>query len=169
MSTKGCIPVGVTAAGPQARRTVRDIKIFHPNGGVATAHEEWFAEGGNLGGSGRSAVGIWVGGPALEQGETVLWERAANRTQAGRRAVGGRLFLTGSRLLFEPNRVDAATGGKNWSAPLASIRSVSTEPRDWNLFSGGLRTRLRLDLDDGVELFAVNHLDEVVTVIRRAC
>ena len=114
-------------------------------------------------------MGIWVRDPALEQVETVLWKRAANRTQSDRRAVGGRLFLTTSRLLFEPNRLDAVTGGENWSAPLASIRSVGIEPRDGNRLSGGLRARLRLDLADGdTELFVVNHVDDVVNVIKKA-
>ena len=114
-------------------------------------------------------MGILVRGPALEQGETVRWKRAANRTQSYWRAVGGFLFLTASRLLFEPNRVDAVTGGESWSAPLASIRSVGIEPRDGNPLSGGLRDRLRLDLADGdTELFVVNHVDDVVNVIRKA-
>ena len=114
-------------------------------------------------------MGVWVRGPALEQAETVLWRRAANRTQSDRRAVGGRLFLTASRLLFEPNRLDAVTGGESWSTPLASIRSVGVEARDGNPLSGGLRARLRLDLVGGdAELFVVNHVGDVVDVIRQA-
>ncbi|MGH3407393.1 MAG: hypothetical protein ACRDRJ_33560 [Streptosporangiaceae bacterium] len=63
--------------------------------------------------------------------------------------------------MFEPNRVDAITGGSNWQAPLGHIAGVSRQPPDGNAFSGGLRSRLRLDLADGsVELFVVNHLDE---------
>jgi hypothetical protein len=114
-------------------------------------------------------VGIWARDPVLAQTEAVLWKRAANRTQSGWRAIGGFLFLTGSRLLFEPNRVDAATGGKGWSAPLASILSVSIESPDGHLFSGGLRSRLRLDLDGGnTELFVVNRVHEVAAEIRKA-
>ena len=58
-------------------------------------------------------MGILVRGPALEQGETVLWKRAANRTQSNWRAVGGYLFLTASRLLFAPGWLDAVIGGKS--------------------------------------------------------
>ena len=71
--------------------------------------------------------------------------------------------------MFEPNRVDAITGGRNWQAPLGHIAGVSRESPDGNAFSGGLRARLRLDLADGsVELFVVNHLDDVIRTIRQA-
>ncbi len=114
-------------------------------------------------------MGIWVRGPDLGQSENVIWKRAANRTQSSGRAVGGRLYLTQERLTFEPNRVDAITGGRNWQAPLGHIAGVSRQSPDGNAFSGGLRSRLRLDLADGsVELFVVNHLDEVVGAIRQA-
>ena len=114
-------------------------------------------------------MGIWVRDPALNQAETILWKRAANRTQSGLRAVGGYLFLTNSRLLFQPHRFDAATGGKTWSTPLASIRGVGAEPRNGNPLSGGLRTRLQIKLDDGhSELFVVNRVDEVANIIRES-
>jgi hypothetical protein len=114
-------------------------------------------------------MGIWVRGPDLGQAETVVWNRAANRSQSTGRAVGGRLYLTQERLVFEPNRVDAATGGDSWQAPLGALAAVSAQPPDGRALSGGLRTRLRLDLSDGnIELFVVNRLDEVVQTIRAA-
>jgi hypothetical protein len=112
-------------------------------------------------------MGSWVRDPALDQAETILWKRPANRTQSSWRAVGGRLFLTNSRLIFQPHQFDAVTGGGSWSAPLASVRSVGIEPRNWNPFSGGLRTRLRIELGDGdCELFVVNRVRDVVETIR---
>ena len=114
-------------------------------------------------------MGIWVRGPDLSQSETVVWNRAANRTQSRGRAVGGRLYLTQERLVFEPNRLDALTGGAGWQTPLGRIAGVGSQAPDGNAFSGGMRTRLRLDLADGsVELFVVNHLDDVVRTIRQA-
>jgi len=107
--------------------------------------------------------------PTLEATETVARNWAANRTQSDRRAVGGRLFLTGSRLIFEPNRFDAVAGGRPWSVPLTSVRTVGTELPDGKPFSGGLRTRLRLDLVEGkTELFVVNHVEDVAEVIRQS-
>jgi hypothetical protein len=83
--------------------------------------------------------------------------------------VGGRLFLTQGRLIFEPSRLDGAVGGNRWWAPLSTIRRVSSQQPDGRVTAGGLRTRLRLDLADGaVELFVINRLDEVVQVIGQA-
>jgi len=114
-------------------------------------------------------MGIFGGKPRLDQAEAVVWQQLANRTQSAGRAVGGRLFLTSTRLLFEPNRVDAATGGENWSAPLTDIKSVGKQSRDGNPLSGGLRDRLRLTLADGsAELFVVNRLDKVIGVVQDA-
>jgi hypothetical protein len=113
-------------------------------------------------------MGIFIAKPDLDEAETATWQRLANRTQ-GNRAVGGRLYLTATRLLFEPNRVDARTGGHQWTAPLADIIAVGTEPRDGNPMSGGLRERLRLTLADGsAELFVISHLGEVIRVLRDA-
>jgi hypothetical protein len=114
-------------------------------------------------------MGIWVRTPELAGSETVLWSQTANRTQSERRAVGGRLFLTQGRLIFEPSRLDGAVGGNRWWAPLSTIRRVSSQQPDGRVTAGGLRTRLRLDLADGaVELFVINRLDEVVQVIGQA-
>jgi hypothetical protein len=73
-------------------------------------------------------VGIWVGEPELGESETVVWKQNANRTQSSNRAVGGRLYLTGTRLLFEPNRLDAVSGGRRWAVPLDSVRARLAEP-----------------------------------------
>ena len=114
-------------------------------------------------------MGIWVRERALEPAEKVLWKRAANRTQSDLRAVGGRLYLTATQRYFEPSRLDAVSGGQRWSVALASIRHVGTEQRDGNPLSGSLRTRLRLDLaEGGVELFVVNHVDDVAKAISQA-
>ena len=49
-------------------------------------------------------MGAWVRHSELEGGEVVKWTKAANRQQSELRAVGGKLFLTDRRLLFQPNR-----------------------------------------------------------------
>ena len=93
----------------------------------------------------------------------------ANRTQGAVRAVGGTLVLTEAALEFRPNRVDAATGGKAWSAELAAIRSVGKEKRGRNPFNGSIRERLRVETaNGGAELFVVNGLEQVTDRIRRA-
>ncbi|MFF0544723.1 hypothetical protein ACWEVD_12350 [Nocardia thailandica] len=112
-------------------------------------------------------MGLWISDPAFDAAEKVVWRQLANRTQ-GKRAVGGRLYLTSRRLLFTPNRLDAATGGRRWEVPLEQVRGLGRENPDGGLFSGGLRTRLRVDTDTGAELFVVGEVDEVIAVLQAA-
>ncbi len=97
------------------------------------------------------------------------WRCLANRSQ-GARAVGGSLAIEEGEIRFTPNFFDIRLGGKRWSAPLESVVSIGKEPASWtpsNLFSGGLRARLRLELADGShELFVVNKLDQLIDELR---
>ena len=97
--------------------------------------------------------------PPLADNERWLVELAANRTQ-GKRAVGGALRLTNKRLLFTPNLVESKLGGKPWSCVCPDIVSVGITHRRYSLFelfSGGLVDRLRIDLRNGrTELFVVS-------------
>ena len=114
-------------------------------------------------------MGIWVAKPSIGKSDSVVWKRAANREQAGWRAVGGRLFLTEGRLLFQPNRLDALLGGKYWECDLSGIASLGKLSPDGKPFSGGIRTRLRIALQDGsVEKFVVNSVDKVINLLRAA-
>ena len=94
----------------------------------------------------------WFGPPpVMVDDERWVSHLAANRSQ-GKRAVGGGLHLTTQRLLFSPNVIDARLGGKPWSCALSEIASVGIERGRFSLlelFSGGLRDRLRVDLHDG--------------------
>ncbi|MEV0549605.1 hypothetical protein [Nocardia salmonicida] len=112
-------------------------------------------------------MGLWIGSPALNAAENVVWQKLANRTQGGR-AVGGRLHLTETRLLFVPNHLDAITGGKRWEARLTQLRAVGRQSPDGGLFSGGLRTRLRVDTDAGTELFVIEAIDEAIAILDAA-
>ncbi|MFD6389806.1 hypothetical protein [Nocardia sp. NPDC060259] len=112
-------------------------------------------------------MGLWIGSPTLGASENVVWRKLANRTQ-GSRAVGGCLYLTEIRLLFVPTHVDAITGGKRWETPLAQLRAVGQQSPDGGVFSGGLRTRLRIDTGAGTELFVVNKIDEVIAKLDAA-
>ena len=60
----------------------------------------------------------WVREPdKLTKGELITRALAANH-QVGWRAVGGRLFVTNERLIFEPNAVDRRSGGGRWECRL---------------------------------------------------
>jgi hypothetical protein len=105
-------------------------------------------------------MGTWVQDIELVPGETLVWRVAANWEQGGI-ARGGHLALTSAALVFQPNRVDAATGAPPWRVPLAAVREVGVQPiRFSDLFAGGLRRRMRLDLADGASVrLLVNRLD----------
>ena len=99
------------------------------------------------------------------------WPMLANRTQ-GLRAVGGSLDLDAGRLVFQPNAFDKALGGEPAEVDLAQVVGVGVQPgrlHPLELFSGGLVARLRvLRADGSMELFGVNHLEDVVELLRAA-
>lgn len=108
---------------------------------------------------------FWFG-PPPELGADETWSahHAANRTQ-GRRAVGGGLHFTTRRVMFSPNRIDAALGGESWSCALTDIASLGLQPGKFSLldlFSGGLRTRLRINRD----LFVVRSPEATLAELR---
>jgi hypothetical protein len=114
-------------------------------------------------------MGWWVARPELDERERVLWSSVANREQAGGRQVGGRLFLTdASRLIFQPNRFDAPTGGEGWQAPARQVTDVREVPKDFSVdgraSAAQLRRRLLIETSDGQQnLFVVNHVGRKVT------
>ncbi|MFT4628809.1 MAG: hypothetical protein ACI8PZ_007505 [Myxococcota bacterium] len=95
----------------------------------------------------------------------------ANRTQ-GRRAVGGSLDVADGHLWFRPNAFEAMLGGEAADIALDRIAGVGVEPARWSpleLFSGGLRSRVRVELADGSrELFVVGKPDDVVQLLQAA-
>lgn len=95
----------------------------------------------------------------------------ANRTQ-GRRAVGGSLDLCDGLLVFRPNAFDRALGGEPVDIALAQVVDVGIEPgrlSPMEFFSGGLRSRLRVQLADGTtELFVVRDPDHAAQLLLAA-
>ena len=96
--------------------------------------------------------------------ETVLERWGANHTQSSRRAVGGHLYLTTQRVIFEPHGLDAALEGSYWWAMLDRISDVGRQKRDFSQPLGGsFRDRLKIVLNDGTEeLFVLNKLDTII-------
>ncbi len=107
----------------------------------------------------------WFGAPpSLRLDECFIESHPANRTQ-GKRAVGGGLHLTNLRVYFTPNVLDAAMGGQRWECGLDQLQSAGVEPARLafsELFSGGVRSRLRLTQRDAqAQLFVVSRPAEV--------
>lgn len=102
----------------------------------------------------RLARGLQWPRPNVPEGEALLLEQRANWSRRGI-ARGGTLFLTESRVLFEPNSREASIGlaGVEW--PREELASADMAPRGWNPFSGALRRRLRLTKRNGTALLFV--------------
>jgi hypothetical protein len=111
--------------------------------------------------------GLLMSKQAARPGEVVVWKANANRLQ-GRRAPGGRLYLTNERLLFNPHFFDAMTGGRGWAVHLSEVTAIGREERDLRRLSR-LRPVLRIETSAGEhELFVINRLDEVTARLRTA-
>lgn len=91
--------------------------------------------------------------PVLNAGEdAALQERASWVAGVSR---GGTLVLTNSRLIFEPNSVEAALGLAPRSWAMSSIQAVRVAPRGLNLFGGAIRKRVQLVMRDGSRVLLV--------------
>ena len=107
-------------------------------------------------------------GVGLRDGEVVVdWWRA-NHTRA-RVAVGGRLWLTDQRLVFEPHGFEAGVIGRRvWTCELTDVLHVGTAPRGWSPTSGAWRRRLAVQHGATTDLFVVNRVGKVVEAIQHA-
>jgi hypothetical protein len=98
--------------------------------------------------------------------ERVTFEAAANVWQ-GRRAVGGKVTVTNRRLLFTPNRMDAAMGGRGMAVGLPEIQEVGVvppggRPRPLGPF---WRRVVAVAHADAHRLFLVREPDEMVAAL----
>jgi len=107
----------------------------------------------------------WFNRPVLDGDERVVASCLANRTQ-GKRAVGGKLFVTSRLLIFVPNRLDSKMGGEIWESPLCCVQKVGRDEPHFSpveVFSGALRSRLALTTSQGTrEFFVMSGLDNVI-------
>lgn len=86
-----------------------------------------------------------------------------------RTAVAGVVYATTARIVFVPNRLSILGPRKyrqirEW--PLAQVTSADVQDRDYTAYTGGMRKRLRVSLNNGEELFfVVKGLDEAVDTL----
>lgn len=98
-------------------------------------------------------------------GEKVLWKALANRGPSDTRQVGGRLFVTDERLVFEPIVAERFAEARRWEASLDGLE-VSMGPGSWRprlpvLRPLALRYEVTVRTDDGrEEHFFVTHVGE---------
>ena len=110
----------------------------------------------------------WFNEIQLLDGEEPILSYPANHTQ-GKRAVGGKLFITSCRIAFAPNRLDAKMGGDSWEMRISNFCSAGTDNprvRISEIFSGALRTRLSIHSEKGeVQYFVVGKPEAVASEI----
>lgn len=117
--------------------------------------------------------------PKLEPGEALRWKAAANHVGGPSYVLwgmtsssSGQLVLTDRRVFYQPSRVDTLFRQKRWERPLADVTSIEvvdrprTSAEGVDVFAGGLRDRLGVGTEDGVEIFVVNRLEQKVAELR---
>ena len=118
----------------------------------------------------------WFNRIEQHPGEHILLSYPANHTQ-GKRAVGGKIFVTNYRIAFAPNRAEVGMGGKTMEFPVANITEVATDKphyRITEIFSGAWRKRLAVasrepdSQNERADFFVVSRPDKVAEEVRAA-
>jgi hypothetical protein len=81
-------------------------------------------------------------------------------------AVGGKLQLTGSELVFVPNALERLLRRREWWCDLESITFVGVAARETHPFNGALRRRLAVAHDDVEDFFVVDDAERVAEAIK---
>ena len=114
---------------------------------------------------------IWFNKVQLSEDEELILSFPANHTQ-GKRAVGGKLFITNTRMAFAPNRIDANLRGQAMELSIPAIVRVDTAKpvfRITEIFSGAIRIRLSIHTNDKyIHYFVVGKPKSVADKINTA-
>jgi hypothetical protein len=111
-------------------------------------------------------MGIWIAQPKLETGETIRWKSSAGHALSRWITSGGQLVVTDQRLLFQPNRFDAATGKTLLELPVDEVVDIEVVDRDPTVTAGGSRRRLGIKTSSSLEIFVVNNLKTKIRELR---
>jgi hypothetical protein len=105
----------------------------------------------------------------VHDSESLIVRRRANR-RVGQRALGGHLYLTDQRLVFEPHQIDRLLSRDGFlDVPLGSVAAVDVAPPGSGFFDGSRRRRLRVrQMDESEDLFVVSSPDDLAAQIARA-
>jgi hypothetical protein len=103
---------------------------------------------------------------ALRPGESSRWKKPANQVRKGI-AVGGTLAVTDQRVLFQPNRIERATGRKVWECSPPEVTAIeSIERQPGAVLGGGIRRRLAMETTSGPEVFVIDDVDRTAEELR---
>jgi hypothetical protein len=113
-------------------------------------------------------VGLLSEEPELVPGDRVRWNQSAGYS-VGPTFMGGHLYITETELIYVKGRLGGTIG--NWGDPprfpLSEIVGIDVMERTLTPYDGGMRRRVRIQRDGGVEyLFIVKHPDDVAAELR---
>jgi hypothetical protein len=118
-------------------------------------------------------VGLLNARPKLEPDEVLRWKARANHVEGPwyslygfQAAAGGQLIVTNRRIFFQPSRADRATGAERWDLPLGAITGIEVIDPAGSAFAGGMRERLGIRTENGVEVFVVNRLAQRISELQ---
>jgi hypothetical protein len=104
----------------------------------------------------------------LAADEAIVQRWRANHTR-GQIAVGGALWLTTQRLIFEPHRFESGVMGRSvWTCRLADVTDVGIAPRGCAPFTGAWRRRLAVRCGPAADFFVISRVENVAEAIRNA-
>jgi hypothetical protein len=107
----------------------------------------------------------WIATPTSLADETVVWSTATTHRQGRARLVGGQFILTETKLIFAPNRLEAATRGQTWAALLSDIAELSVRPARITF----PRRQLRIVTSTGeAQRFLVTGVDKMIERLNSA-
>jgi hypothetical protein len=113
-------------------------------------------------------MGLIIPTPPLDSGEVLRWTRPAGYSLETT-VVGGTLYLTSKDFMFMPNVFSGRF--RTWGPQRISLKrvaSIGVQERTGTPYNGGLRRRVRVELDNQeVHLFIIRHPDDVAAELRR--
>lgn len=106
--------------------------------------------------------GWWMSTYRLDEDEELVTKYPTNYFQGDSRPLGGRLYLTDSRAIFLPHRIDSLLGGSAVPLPYDRIRGVRIEtPDDRDESTRMMPERLQIDTTNGkTHLFVVSDVEK---------
>lgn len=114
--------------------------------------------------------GWWMSKFSLESNESLEEKFPANRFEGEGRPHGGRLYLTDRRVIFLPQRLDAALGADPTAIRYEELAAVSVDRKEDHADgSGDLANRLVIEPRDGDPVrFVVDGLEAALAHLEAA-
>jgi hypothetical protein len=112
---------------------------------------------------------LWVGSIAPTLDETYRFNSVANRFH-GHFQSGGRLMVSDTRLVYQPNRLGRLVGFHRVELPTREIREVRVAPAGWQSarargLGAVVHPQVEIDTDQTRVVFAVRSIDDLLQAL----